>query len=145
MLYDFTSPYDCERAKARLQSLIDKQAQRIEITERRQRTDPQNRYLHVCIGIVAMETGNTLEYAKQQYFKLLVNPDIFIEEHYDKVIGKTTRHLISSASVSKEDMTTAITRFRNWASRLGLYIPSPEEEYMIRQAEAAIQRNKEYL
>ena len=67
-MFDLSNPYDCERAKTRLQSLIDKHSPSVELTERKQRSDPQNRYLHVCIGIVAMETGNTMDYVKRYYF-----------------------------------------------------------------------------
>ena len=137
-MLDLSNPYDCERAKARLQSLIAKRSPSVELTERKQRSDPQNRYLHVCIGIVAIETGNTMDYVKRYYFKAHCNADLFVTERYDA-------RLKSSRDLSTEVMTTAIERFRNWAATEGWYIPTPEEEYMIRQAEIEINRRKEYL
>ena len=145
MWYDFSNPFDCERAKTRLQSLIKKQSPSVEIIEHRQRSGPQNRYLHVCIDIVALETGNTMDYVKVNYFKAHVNPEIFVEESFDKRVGHNVPHFRSSRDLNKEEMTTAITRFRNWASGIGIYIPSPEEEFMLRQAEARIKQNKEFL
>lgn len=145
MLFDLSNPYDCERAKTRLQSLIDKHSPSVELTERKQRSDPQNRYLHVCIGIVAMETGNTLDYVKRHYFKAHCNADLFVTGRYDTRLQQNVRTLKSSRDLSTEDMTTAIERFRNWAATEGWYIPTPEEEYMIRQAEIEINRRKEYL
>ena len=145
MLFDLSNPYDCERAKTRLQSLIDKHSPSVELTERKQRSDPQNRYLHVCIGIVAMETGNTMDYVKRYYFKANYNADLFVTGRYDTRLQQNVRTLKSSRDLSTEDMTTAIERFRNWAATEGWYIPTPEEEYMIRQAEIEINRRKEYL
>lgn len=145
MVFDLSNPYDCERARMRLQSLIDKHAPSVELTERKQRSAPQNRYLHVCIGIVAMETGNTLDYCKRNYFKVHCNADLFVIDKYDEHMRRATRTLKSSRDLSTEEMTTAINRFRNWAATEGWYIPSPEEEYMIRQAEAEINKRKEYL
>jgi hypothetical protein len=42
-------------------------------------------------------------------------------------------------------MTLCIDRWRNWAAQQGWYIPSPEEEAMIRQAAAEIDRQKQFL
>lgn len=143
--YDFSRPLDCERAKARLQSLIAKQSPSVEITEKTYRSGQQNKYMHVCIGIVAMETGNTMDYVKRYYFKAHCNADLFVTERYDTRLQQNVRTLKSSRDLSTEDMTTAIERFRNWAATEGWYIPTPEEEYMIRQAEIEINRRKEYL
>ena len=116
MLFDLSNPYDCERAKTRLQSLIDKHSPSVELTERKQRSDPQNRYLLVCIGIVAMETGNTMDYVKRYYFKAHCNADLFVTGRYDARLKQNVRTLKSSRDLSTEDMTTAIERFRNWAA-----------------------------
>lgn len=128
-----------------MQSLIDKHSPSVELTERKQRSDPQNRYLHVCIGIVAMETGNTMDYVKRYYFKAHCNADLFVTGRYDTNLRRVVMSVKSSRDLSTEDMTTAIERFRNWAATEGWYIPTPEEEYMIRQAEIEINRRKEYL
>lgn len=145
MLYNFTDEFDCGRAMSRLQSLIAKKSPRVEITERKQRSGPQNRYLHVCIGIVALETGVTMEYCKTNYFKLHCNPSLFVVLDYDKLLNKSFKRLKSSRDLSVEEMVTAVDRFRNWAATEGIYIPSPEEEFMIQQAEARLNQNKQYL
>lgn len=145
MLFDLSNPYDCKRVFARLQSLIDKHSPSVELTERKQRSDPQNRYLHVCIGIVAMETGNTIDYVKRYYFKAHCNPQLFLARHYDTHLRREVVTVKSSRDLTTEEMNTAIERFRNWASSEGMYIPTPEEEYLIRQAETEINKRKEYL
>lgn len=143
--YDFSRPLDCERAKARLQSLIAKQSPSVEITEKTYRSGQQNKYMHVCIGIVAMETGNTMDYVKRYYFKAHCNADLFVTGRYDTHLRREVVTVKSSRDLTTEEMNTAIERFRNWASSEGMYIPTPEEEYLIRQAETEINKRKEYL
>lgn len=144
-VYDFTDDYDCRRAESYLQTLIRRKADKVELTDRHKRTSPQNRYLHVCIGIVAMETGNPLEYVKEKYFKRLVNASLFVENRFDSITGRNEETVRSSSVLTVEEMTTAIERFRNWASAHGWYIPSPEEEMLLRQAEAAIRQSDKFL
>lgn len=145
MLFDLSNPYDCERAKTRLQSLIDKHSPSVEITEKTYRSGQQNKYMHVCIGIVAMETGNTIDYVKRYYFKAYCNPQLFLARHYDTHLRREVVTVKSSRDLTTEEMNTAIERFRNWAATEGWYIPTPEEEFLIRQAETEINKRKEYL
>jgi hypothetical protein len=43
-------------------------------------------------------------------------------------------------------MTTAIERFRNWASaEAGVYLPSPDEKSLLQYIEKESSRYKEYL
>ena len=75
----------------------------------------------MILGYFACETGNTLEWVKQQYYKKLVNPSIFIRERDDKYLGRI-KILRSSADLDSAEMSTSITRFRNWASAEAEYI-----------------------
>lgn len=126
--------------------LLDKSNGIVELTEKKpRRSNQQNAYLHVILGYFAMETGNTLEWVKQQYFKKLVNADIFIREQEDKWLGRM-KVLRSSADLDSAEMTTAIDRFRNWSSsEAGIYLPSSNEEEMLSLMEVEISRNKNYL
>lgn len=115
MQYDGNNPLHVEQARTRLEQLI-KNKKVFELTEKKpKRGLSQNRYLHTILGFFACETGNTLEWVKQQYFKKLVNPAMFIREKEDKYLG-TIKVLRSSADLDTAEMTTAIERFRNWAS-----------------------------
>lgn len=118
----------------------------VELTEKKpRRSNLQNAYLHVILGYFAMECGYTLEEVKKEYFKVLVNPDLFIVEKEFKHIGKR-KVLRSSAELDSTEMTTAIERFRNWASKeAGIYIPSANEEEMIALMEVELSRYKDYL
>lgn len=70
MLYNLSIPLDRERFAARANALLQKGSV-VELTEKTLRTHNQNSYLHLIIGVVAMEVGVTLEYAKKEYFKKL--------------------------------------------------------------------------
>ena len=59
MLYDLTSDMQRKSFLARVDNLIEKGAV-VEVTEKAFRSPNQNRYLHLLIGVVAIETWNTL-------------------------------------------------------------------------------------
>lgn len=143
MQYVLSSELDKQRFITRADSLIKKGAI-VELTEKAQRTKLQNNYLHLIIGVVAMETGNTIEYTKQEYFKRLVNAPIFAQEKEDRFLGKVTV-LRSSAELSKEEMRTAIDRFQRWAAENGIYIPEPADGARLREIEIEMGRLRAYL
>ena len=116
----------------------------VELTEKTFRSKNQNSYLHLLLGVVAMETGNTLEDVKREYFKDLVNPDIFRSYRTDNR-GNTIRVYRSSAEVSKEEMSIAIDRFKKWGAENGIYMPNPGDESLLREIAIEMGRNKAYL
>lgn len=144
-LFDLSNPLDKANFLLRAKKLVE-MGKIVELTEKKpKRSLPANRYLHVILAYFGTQTGNTLEWVKQQYFKKLVNPDIFIREKEDKYLGKI-KVLRSSADLDTREFTLAIERFRNWAAQeVGVYIPSPEEHHLIQKMEIEIERNKEYL
>lgn len=143
MQYNLNAAYDRERFKARVEALLSKGAV-VELTERSFRSLNQNSYLHLLIGIVAMETGNTLEDTKRCYFKELVNPGIFCLKRTDH-LGNTIQVLRSSAQVSKEEMSTAIDRFKKWGADNGIYMPSPEDESILKSIEIEMGKHRSML
>jgi hypothetical protein len=118
----------------------------VELTEKKpKRTTQQNKYLHTLLGFFACETGNTLEYVKQNYYKKLVNPAIFTRRINDKFLGEM-EVLRSSTDLDTAEMTTSIDRFRNWsASVAGIYLPAANEHQMLIYAQQEIQRNQEFI
>lgn len=144
-LYDTAQSYDAQRVRQRLEFLIGK-GRLVDLTDRSRRCTAQNSYMHVCIGIVAMETGYPMDYVKDEWFKKLVNPQTFRDgEIRDPYTGQTVTRWRSSSSLSTEEMTLCVDRWRHWAAQQGWYIPSPEEEAMIRQAAAEIDRQRQFL
>ena len=143
MIYNLADELCRKQVTARLYALLDKRCV-VELTEKTGRTGSQNRYLHAILGVVAMDTGNTLEFTKEWYFKRLVNPSLFVIEKTDRIVG-TVSVLRSTRDLTKEEMSTAIERFRNWASEQGMYLPSPDDESLIASVEYQMGRMREYL
>lgn len=144
-LFDLSNPLDKANFLLRAKKLAEI-GKIIEMSEKKPRRSlPQNKYLHVILAYFGTQTGNTLEWVKQQYYKKLVNPDLFIREKEDKYLGKI-KVLRSSADLDTSEFSLSIERFRNWAAQeAGIYIPSADEAKLIQQMEIEIERNKEYL
>lgn len=144
MIYDLSNALHLESFKLRCNALVKKRVI-VELTERKpRRTSQQNRYLYVIIGLLASELGETTEYVKEQYFKRLCNPEIFIRTKEDQFRGNI-EVVRSTSDLDTAEMSTAIDRFRNWAATEGYYLPSPEDDAMLAMAEREIIRNNAYL
>jgi hypothetical protein len=145
MTYDLSNPLQKENFLLRVNKLIEKNTI-VELKEKKGvRTLSQNSYLHTCISYFAAMTGNTPDYVKREYFKILCSPDIFIREKDDKFRGHI-KFLRSTAELDTAEATLAIERFRNWASSEGgIYIASPDEHRMVQLMEIEIERNKDFI
>jgi len=98
----------------------------VELTDISKRSTAQNSYLHVVLGSVALYLGEPLEYVKQEIYKKMVNPELYVIEKHNKFLGyiETVR---SSKDLNTEEMSRSIDRFRKWAAEMGIYTPSPED------------------
>ena len=145
MIYNLSSPLDKANFLLRANKLAES-GKIVELTEKKPRRSlPQNKYLHVILAYFGTQTGNTLEWVKQQYYKKLVNPDLFIREKEDKYLGRI-KVLRSSADLDTSEFSLSIERFRNWAAQeAGVYIPAADESILIQQMEIEIERSKEFL
>ena len=145
MWYDGSNELQAVQARVRLEKLIEG-GKVFELTEKKpKRSLSQNAYLHVILGYFATQTGNTLEWVKKEYFKKLVNPDMFIRKKDDPFLGQV-KYLLSTTELDTAQMTTAIDRFRNWsAAEASVYLPAPDEERLLQLAQIEIERNKEYI
>lgn len=145
MVYDTSNPLDKANFLLRAKKLAESGVI-VDLTEKKPRRSlPQNKYLHVILAYFGAQTGNTTEWVKQQYYKKLVNPDLFICEKEDKYLGRI-KVLRSSADLDTSEFSLSIERFRNWAAQTaGIYIPSSKEHYLIQQMEIEIERNKKFL
>ena len=143
MLLDLKNDLDFERFNARVEKWR-RDRPVVDITEKSTRSPSQNRYLHLLIGVVAMETGVSVEYAKEHYFKRLVNRDIFRLEIEDRFVGKT-EILRSSTELTKEEATISIDRFKQWGREQGWYMPDANEESLLRMIEIEMGKMKRYL
>lgn len=143
MQYDLSRPLDRERYEARCRSLVKKGAV-VEMTEHVFKTPNQNRYLHLLIGVVALDTGNTIEDAKVAYYKKMVNPDLFLRIRQDK-LGNSIESVRSITELTKEEMSISIDRFKRWGYANGIYMPNPEDTALLQDIELEIGRNRAYL
>ena len=143
MQYNLANPLDRERFALKCSQLREKCAV-VELNEKAFRTRAQNSYLHLLIGLVAMETGNTLDYTKEQYFKRLVNKDLFVVSVKDRFAGEVFS-LRSTADLTKEEMTMAIDRFKRWGFENGFYMPSPDDESLLKELQIELGRMKQFL
>lgn len=145
MKYDGANPLHVQQARAKFEKLI-KERKVFELTEKKpQRSIQANKYLHVCLAYLGCQIGETMEYVKRNYYKILCNKEIFVREREDKFFGKT-KYLRSSADLDSAEMILTIERFRNWASaECGVYLPIPDEERLLQLMEIEIDRNKNYI
>lgn len=145
MLYDLNNILDRERFKRRVNDLFKKKVI-VELTEKQQRTQSQNNYLHLILGYFAVETGNTVEYVKREYFKKHCNEALFLIVKDDKYIGRQVEYLRSTRDLSKEEMSSAIDRFRNWtAAEGGIDLPDPEDRAFLAAIEVELSKMQNYL
>lgn len=144
-LYDTSNPLDKANFLLRAKKLAES-GKIVELTEKKpRRTLSQNAYCHLAISYFASQYGCTLEWAKQQYFKKLVNHDLFVREKEDKFLGKV-KYLRSSADLDVSEMNLAIDRWRNWCSmEADIYIPSADDYLLLQQMEVEIKRSEKYL
>ncbi len=145
MVYNLSNPLDVQNAKARLGFLIGRGCM-VELSEKKlKRSLSQNSYLHLLLGYFASQTGNTLEWVKQQYYKKLCNPDIFIGERADPYLGRV-RYVRSSADLRTDEMNLSIERFRNWsAQEAGIYLPEATSQAELAALQVEVERYKTYL
>lgn len=145
MIYNAQNPLDVQNARTRLEHLISRGCI-FEVTEKKQkRSLSQNSYLHLLLGYFASQTGNTLEWVKQQYYKKTCNPDLFVGEKQDKFLG-LVKYIRSSADLNTEEMNLSIERFRNWsAMEAGIYLPEPTNDAEIAAMQIEVERYKVYL
>jgi hypothetical protein len=144
MLYDLRNPLDRERFKRRCNALYQKQGI-VDLSEKTQRSIQQNKFLHLLLGYLAMETGNTLDYVKEVFYKRAANKKLFLREKEDEILGKV-EYLRSSADLSKEEMTLSIDRFRDWSSQTaGIYLPAANEQEFLASIEYELSKYKQWV
>lgn len=125
MLYYLQDEYSKNKCIARFNYLME-HAVLVELTDATKRSTAQNSYLHVILGAVALHIGESLEYVKQEIYKRMVNPNIYVVEKHNKYLGYI-EVLRSSKDLNTDEMSRSIDRFRKWAAEQGIYTPSPDD------------------
>lgn len=143
MLYDLKKQLDIDRLRLNVEADI-AAGEVVEYKRKALRTPSQNRYLHLVLGVVALETGNTLEYTKLEYFKKMVNAEYFRTEKKDRFLGNVEVWR-STKDISKEDLSVCIDRFKKWAASERIYIPDQEDKARLRDVEMEMARARTWL
>lgn len=146
MIYDLNTDIDRARFERRVVALREKRVL-VELSEKKpRRTHPQNAYLHLLIGEFAMQTGNTLDWVKQEYFKRHCNAELFVRRRTDYLTHKEVEVLRSSRDLDTGEMTTAIDRFKQWAAvECGIDLPDAEDKEWLGYIEREMQHQREWL
>lgn len=146
MKYNLENPADRENLSYRVQHELAKATGFCEFKVLKPcRTLSQNNYLHVILAYFASQIGETTDYVKDIFFKQFCNGDIFLRTKHDSMLGNV-QFLRSSSSLTTEEMSLAISRFRNFSSmNAGIYIPSSDEHKLLEMAQIEIERNKEFI
>ena len=142
MVYDLSTDID----RIRFQRRVEKRVV-VDLSEKKpKRTIPQNAYLHLLLGEFAMQTGNTLEWVKEEYFKKHCNREMFVRLRNDELTHREVEVLRSSRDLDTGEMTTAINRFKHWASaECGIELPDAEDKEWLGYIEREMQHNREWL
>ena len=144
MLYNLSNDFDKERFKKRVNSLYT-QCRTVELKDITNRSLRQNAYLHTIIAFFAYEIGETMQYVKDNYYKVHCNPDLYVVKRFDTRLGKDMEYVKSSSELSKEEMTLSIQRFRDFASQQGVYIPSADEHKYVKEMASIVEQNKSWI
>ena len=143
MQYNLNSELDRQRFKVKVKQLWTKGGI-VEVTEKRRRTLSQNNYLFLILNCFAVEIGETTEFVKQELFKRICNPDLFLVTKENPILG-TIEVLRSSRDLTTHEMSVAIDRYRKWCAEQGVYIPEANEEENLASLEAELSKYERYL
>lgn len=128
---------DAERARKRLDWLIEKKKEFILTEKRKPASGRQNRYLHVLFSFAGLHIGLTKEYTKQQLFKQHLCPEFFEVEIDGRKYYRSITDPIFTTKYMAEAITTFINRFYQ---ETGHQLPFPDQEDFINECERHVER-----
>ena len=145
MIFNLNNEYEIPKFKEYVNKLYEQKAI-VEVKKKlTNRSTQQNRYFYLILSWFACETGYSVDEIKVDIFKRICNKEIF-ERYRENKHGEKIKFLRSSSDLDTLEMTTAIDRFRNYASaQAGIYLPSPNESQFLTYIEQEIERNKEFI
>lgn len=145
MIFNLNNEYEIPKFKEYVNKLYEQKAI-VEVKKKLpNRSTQQNRYFYLILSWFACETGYSVDEIKVDIFKRICNKKIF-ERYRENKHGEKIKFLRSSSDLDTLEMTTAIDRFRNYASaQAGIYLPSPNESQFLTYIEQEIERNKEFI
>ena len=109
----------------------------------RGRSNPQNRFLHMALGMFANKYGCSLAIAKEVFLKQYACPHIFRVDLKDKD-GNDITYYRSTADLNTVEMSNVIRNFIDWAGCQGVEIPEPDDDKSVRYCEREIEKTAAY-
>lgn len=143
MQYDLSNELSRRQFSMKVKALLEKGVV-VELTDKSRRSLSQNAYLHAILGVLALETGNSLEVIKQEVYKKKLNPDIFVTTKHDNILGDI-EIIRSSRTLTKEEMSLSIERYKKFCAEMQVYIPEPGDDAILRQIEFEMSRAQKYF
>lgn len=144
MFFDLSNPLQKEQFKTRCNFLFKKECI-VELTEKKpKRTNSQNSYLWLLIGYWATQTGYTKDESESIYKE--VNKDIYFVDK--EIAGEKVRYIRHTYELDTREMSLSIERWRNWSAMnesFPVYLPSPDEEQLIKLMEIEVERMRYYI
>ncbi len=145
MWYNLKNVLELDAFRDRVAELQNKQAM-VELKEKVGRSLSQNAYLHLLLSSFGLQFGYTLDEVKLHFYKVVVNPDLYIRVSTDKFTGEVFRYVRSSSELTKDEMSESIENFRRWASEeTGFSFPSSDEYIALLHIQHDLQRQQCYL
>jgi len=100
-------------------------------TRRKARSLVQNRLCHAYFGIIASESGNTLETVKSVLKRLFLTRDV-LDKDGDPVVNPKTGEVLTyvqdTSALSTVEMMEFTEQIRLWAMDFDIYLPLPDEQ-----------------
>lgn len=146
MWYNLKNPLEIDKFKDRAIELRNKGAI-VELTEKKPRSLQANKYLHLMLSKFALEYGYTLDEVKTHFYKVVVNPDLFVRERVDKFSGEVYKYVRSSTELTSDEMSKSIEAFREfWLEEGGYRFPSSDEYIALLHIQHDVENeSKKYL
>lgn len=144
MKYDGANPLHVQQARAKFEKLI-KEQKVFDLTEKKpQRSLSQNKYLWLLIGYWATQTGYTKE--ESEFIYKEVNKDIYFVEK--EIAGMKTIYVRHTYELNTKEMSLSVEKWRNWSAMnevFPVYLPAPNEEYLLQLAQIEVDRMSKYI
>lgn len=145
MFYNLRNEKEKKDLIERVKKVLAENKDIVEFTVKRQnRTLSQNNYLHLLLSYFASHFGYSQEEVKERFFKMTVNPDLFVQFIEHDIYGKGFV-LRSTTELDTKQMTIAINRFKNYSADADLILPDANNDGFIYHALNEIENYAEYI
>ncbi len=146
MWYNLNNAFELQKFRDRVVELQNKHTI-VELTEKKPRSIQSSKYLYLMLSQFALMYGYTLDETKTHFFyKVVVNPEIFVRERLDKFTGEIYKYVRSTADLTKDEMSESIEKFRLWAKEeAGFDFPSSDEYIALLHIQHDLRHNKQHL